>query len=213
MNITQEVARALLEINAVGFSPHAPVTFKSGIKSPVYVDNRRLPYHPPQWRRVIYGFASLIDDLGLPFDALAGLETAGIPHSSALAYQMERPAVYVRKSAKEHGLHKMVEGGDVRGKTILLIEDLVTTGESCLAGIAALRAAGAIVHDCFAIVSYGFAQKLAAFKAANVRLHKLTTFPIILDHALKMGKFTAADKVLIEDWLNDPYGWAARHGF
>lgn len=213
MDITQEVARALLEINAVGFSPDKPVTFKSGIKSPIYVDNRRLPYHPAQWRVIVYSFASMIDDLGLPFDTLAGMETAGIPHCAALSYSMERPMVYVRKQAKEHGTQKLVEGGDVKGKKVILIEDLVTTGESCLKGVAGLRAEGAIVNDCFAIVSYGFQEKIDAFKAANVRLHKLTVFPSILAIALDMGKFNESQKAIIEDWLHDPYGWAGRQGF
>jgi orotate phosphoribosyltransferase len=213
MDINQQVARALLEIDAVGFSPQKPVTFKSGIKSPIYVDNRRLPFHPSQWRVVVYSFANLIDDLGLPFDTLAGMETAGIPHCAALSYSMERPMVYVRKQAKEHGTQKLVEGGDVKGKRVLLIEDLVTTGESCLKGVAGLRAEGAIVSDCFAIVSYGFKEKVAAFKAANVRLHKLTVFPSILSIALDMKKFNDGEKVIIEDWLNDPHGWAARQGF
>jgi orotate phosphoribosyltransferase len=212
MDIPQEVARALLEIDAVGFSPHKPITFKSGIKSPVYVDNRRLPFHPAQWRVIVYSFASLIDDLGLPFDALAGLETAGIPHCAAVSYSMERPMVYVRKQAKEYGTQKLVEGGDVNGKRVILIEDLVTTGESCLKGAAALRAEGALVNDAFAIVSYGFQEKIDAFKAANVRLHKLTTFPVILQIAAEMNKFNADDKALVEDWLRDPYGWAARQG-
>jgi orotate phosphoribosyltransferase len=212
MNITQQAARALLEINAVGFSPQKPVTFKSGIKSPVYVDNRRLPYHPTQWRVVVNGFASLIEDLDLSFDVLAGVETAGIPHCAALSYSIERPMVYVRKQAKEHGTQKLVEGGDVNGKHVLLIEDLVTTGESSLKGVAALRAEGAVVTDCFAIVSYGFKEKIEAFKAANVRLHKLTVFPTILAIALEMGKFSDVEKIIIEDWLNDPHGWAARQG-
>lgn len=213
MDIAQQVARALLEINAVGFSPDKPVTFKSGIKSPVYVDNRRLPFHPAQWRVVVYSFASMIDDLGLPFDTLAGVETAGIPHCAALSYSIERPMVYVRKAAKEYGTQKLIEGGDVKGKRVILIEDLVTTGESCLKGVAALRADGATVYDCFAIVSYGFQEKIVAFREANVRLHKLTTFPVILSIALQMQKFGADEKVIIEDWLHDPHGWAARQGF
>src|SRR5262245_62097897 len=106
-----QVARALLEIEAVGFSPQAPVTFKSGIVSPVYVDSRRLPYHPLQWRLVIEAFKALAETLA--FDVIAGVAVGGVPHSSALAYVMQKPSVFVRKDAKEHGKKQLVEGGQV----------------------------------------------------------------------------------------------------
>lgn len=209
MNIHQRVARELLKVGAVGFKPHQPVTFKSGIVSPVYVDNRILPFHPEAWRVVIDTFRVMIDDLVIPFDALAGIETAGIPHSAALSYAMEKPSVFVRKEPKEHGLKKRVEGGDVTGRSVLLIEDLVTTGRSSLAGVEALRAEGALVSHCCAIVSYGFKEAADAFAAAKVRLHTLTSFPVILGQAQHLS---ADDRALVEDWLRDPHGWGARHG-
>ena len=126
------VARALLEIDAVVFTPDAPITFKSGIKSPVYVDNRRVPFWPAQWRVVLDGFAQAAR--GLTFDVIAGIAVGGVPHSSALAYLLGAPSVFVRKEAKEHGTRSQIEGGDVSGKTVLLVEDLVTTGGSSLAG-------------------------------------------------------------------------------
>jgi orotate phosphoribosyltransferase len=208
-----EIAKALLDIGAVGFSPTDPVTFKSGIVSPVYVDNRRLIFHPRQWQTVILGFQKLIIEESIEFDVLAGIETAGIPHSSALAYMLSRPSVFVRKEVKEHGQKKRVEGGDVTGQRVLLVEDLVTTGGSSLGGVIALRDQGAQVKDCLAIISYGFPVAKQSFDTASVQLRTLTSFAAILDEAQKSGRFASEEMTLIADWLQDPYGWAERHGF
>ena len=141
-------AKALLDIGAIGFSPEKPITFKSGIQSPVYVDNRQLIYHPAAWRIIIEGFKSLIDARNLQFDLIAGVAVGGVPHSSALAYSMARPSVFIRKETKEHGMGKRVEGGSVAGRRVLLVEDLVTTGGSSLSAVAALRESGADCHRC-----------------------------------------------------------------
>jgi orotate phosphoribosyltransferase len=210
MSVQVEVAGVLLEIGAVGFSPHEPITFKSGLKSPVYVDNRRLPFWPAQWRKVIDGFRRVIEEHQIAFDVLAGIETGGIPHSAALGYAMQKPSVFVRKAAKAHGTQSRVEGGSIIGRRVLLIEDLVTTGGSSLSGVMALRDEGAVVEDCLCISSYGFAEAGQAFQAAEVRLHSLTSFVVILDEALRRGTFDATAKAIVEDWLRDPYGWVAR---
>lgn len=211
-NNQREVARALIEIEAVGFTPQSPIRFKSGILSPVYVDNRRLPFHPRQWHTVIVGFAELIENSGLEFDVIAGVAVGGVPHSSALAYHTGRPSVFVRKEAKEHGKGQRVEGGDVDGQRILLVEDLVTTGGSSLSGIEALRQEGAIVSDCLAIVSYGFDEAQKSFAEASINLHTLTDFTTILELAAELKKFTAQEKTVIEDWFSDPHNWAKRQG-
>ena len=207
-----QVAKALLEIGAVGFTPDAPITFKSGILSPVYVDNRRLIFWPPQWKVIIEGFRQLITEQNIDADVIAGIAAGGVPHSSALAYIMDKPSVFVRKEEKGHGMKNRVEGGDVNGRRVLLVEDLVTTGGSSLSGVQALRDQGAIIQDCIAIISYGFQEAEQAFAEASVRLHRLTTFPVVLDVALTDGRFGSAEKTIIEDWLDDPHGWAERQG-
>ena len=212
-NLQTQVAQALLEIDAVGFSPQAPVQFKSGILSPVYVDSRFLPYHPSPWHLVIEAFRSVIERESLAFHVIAGVAAGGVPHSSALAYNMRRPSVFIRKEAKEHGTKKLVEGGDVSAKHVLLVEDLVTTGGSSLQAVVALRDEGAIVEDALAIVSYGFSEAAQAFANAGVRLHTLTNFTQITEEALQMGKFGQTEMDVIKDWFDDPHGWAARHGF
>ncbi len=205
-------ARALLEIDAVVFTPTAPITFKSGIVAPVYVDNRRLPFWPTQWAIIIDAMQQLISLDGISFDVIAGIEAAGIPHSAALGYAMHLPSVFVRKQAKEHGTQNRVEGGDVTGKRVLLVEDMVTTGGSSLSGVEALRAAGAVVEDCISITSYGFPEAAQAFEAARVRLHPLTPFSAIIVEASRLGRFGEGDLEILEAWTRDPHGWSAAQG-
>lgn len=208
--LEQDVAQALLAIRAVGFTPDKPITFRSGLLSPVYVDNRRLIYWPQQWRVVIEGFRQVVEQTPLTFDVIAGIETAGIPHSAALAYTLGAPSVFVRKQPKEHGTRSKVEGGDVAGRRVLLIEDLVTTGSSSLAGVEALRAAGAAVEDCLAITGYGFPMAERAFAVMGVRLHLLTPFAAIARAAQQAGYLTPEALNMIEDWMRDPHGWMQR---
>jgi orotate phosphoribosyltransferase len=206
-----EIAEALLAIDGVGFCPEKPVTFKSGIQSPVYCDNRRFPFWPEQWVKVIHGFESLAREAAIAVDVFGGIEAAGIPHSAALGFATRTPSVFIRKEAKGHGTKKRVEGGDVAGRRVVLVEDLVTTGMSSLAAVEALRAEGAVVEDCLSIISYGFAEGREAFASAGVRLHATTDFETVLDVALKRGVIDAESADTVRDWMRDPHGWAARH--
>ncbi|MFW5696311.1 MAG: orotate phosphoribosyltransferase [Phototrophicaceae bacterium] len=210
--VSDTVARILLEIGAVRFTPNEPITFKSGIRSPIYVDNRVLPYWPQHWRRVIVGFLASIEAHGLDFDVIAGIETAGIPHSAALAYTMHKPSVFVRKEAKAHGTQSRIEGGSVKDRRVLLVEDLITTGGSSLSGIEALRSDGAVAEDCIAIVSYGFSETVERFTEAGTRLFTLTSFPKILEQATAREILNPDEAATISDWLSDPHGWAKRQG-
>jgi orotate phosphoribosyltransferase len=199
------VARALLEAGTVTLRPDDPVTFKSGLRSPVYVDNRQLISRPGPWRVVIEAFA-----VALPKDddvVIAGVESAGIPHSSALAFAVAKPSVFVRKAARDHGLGRRIEGGDVAGRSVVLIEDMVTTGGSSLSAVKALREAGARAGDCLAIITYGFAEAQAAFMAADCQLTTLTTFDIVVDEALDAGTIDGRAAALVRSWLADPHAW------
>ena len=206
------IAEALLAIDAVGFRPHDPITFKSGIRSPVYCDNRRFPFWPAQWSQVIRGFEEIIAEQGIAMEIVAGVEAAGIPHSAALGFAMQRPSVFVRKEAKQHGTKKRVEGGDVLGRRVVLVEDLVTTGGSSMAAMEALRDEGAIVSDCLAIISYNFPEAVELFARSAIRLHAATTFETVLQVALERGAVDAAGAEIVSDWLRDPRGWAVLRG-
>jgi orotate phosphoribosyltransferase len=209
---SREIAEALIAIDGVGFRPHDPVTFKSGIQSPVYCDNRRFPFWPEQWTKVIRGFEAMVNERSIAMEIVAGVEAAGIPHSAALGFAMQRPSIFVRKEAKGHGTKKRVEGGDVLGRRVVLVEDLVTTGSSSMAAMEALRDEGAIVSDCLAIISYNFPEAVELFARSAIRLHAATTFETVLQVALERGVIDAAGAEIVSDWLRDPRGWAARQG-
>ncbi len=211
MTTQQKVAQALLSIGAVGFNLENPITFKSGIVSPVYVDNRTLPFHPEEWKTILDGFKELIEKENIPLEIVAGVEAAGIPHSAALGYLLNLPSVFIRKQAKDHGTKKLVEGGDVSGKKVLLVEDLVSTGGSSLKAIEAMRNEGAIANDCLVIVSYDFNEAKENFKNANVNLHCLTSFPVILEEAEKLDILKKDQIEKIKEWFTNPYDWAKKH--
>lgn len=213
MEMKDKIAQSLLRIGAIGFTIKNPITFKSGIISPVYVDNRKLPYHPAEWKQIIQGFESLIQEKHILFDVVAGIETAGIPHSAALGFSLNMPSVFVQKKVKDHGTKKHVEGGSVLGKRVLLIEDNVTTGGSSLAGVSSLRTEGAIVENCFSITSYEFPEATEAFSKEHVESFTLTTFSHILDQAVRMEKINKKEVILIQDWIASPHDWAKRYGY
>lgn len=203
----QRVADALIAAGIVGFAFDEPRTFKSGMLSPVYVDNRKLLSHPAAWRVIIDGLSELLNSFTLIDPIIAGIEAAGIPHSSVLAYQMGLPSVFVRKETKGHGLKKRVEGGDVSGRQVILIEDQVTTGGSSLSGVQALRDEGAIVDHCLAITSYGFPESWQAFADAGVTLHILAGFDDVLPRLLASGLITHDQLAILMEWLANPVGW------
>lgn len=206
------IARALLESDTIHIQPNNPIQFRSGIISPVYVDNRRLPFSPRQWRVVLEGMRDLIEENDLANEIIAGVAMGGVPHSAALGYLLQRPTVFVRKESKAHGERKLVEGGDVSGRKVLLVEDLITTGTSSLSAVATLREGGAEVSDVLCIVSYGFDEAKQAFEQANVRQHTLTDFNSLLDYLITQNQMTEDNADMVRDWFADPHGWAARHG-
>jgi orotate phosphoribosyltransferase len=203
------VAGALLDSGCVSVRPHSPVTFTSGMRAPVYVDNRRLIFHPGPWHVVVDALVAGVHAEDPPVDVVAGVESAGIPHSSAVAFAAGLPSVFVRKGERDHGMGRRIEGGDVSGRRVVLVEDMITTGGSSLTAVDALRAAGADVGRCLAIVSYGFAEALDAFEAAGVALGVLTTFEVVLDVAVVSGRVGEAAAAAVRDWLADPHGWQA----
>lgn len=206
-NVNRDVAKALIEIGGVGIVADNPITFKSGILSPMYMDNRKFPSYPKQWRVVLDGFMANIKEQKIEYDVLAGIETAGIPHSAALGALLSMPSVFIRKAVKDHGTKKMIEGGEVVGKKVLLIEDLVTTGGSSLHGVRELRKAGAVVNDCLVIVGYELKEAKEAFEKERVKLTQLTNVNTILAVAEEMGKITEANKKIVSEWLKNPREW------
>jgi orotate phosphoribosyltransferase len=209
--IARKVAGVFVNYDVVRFNLNEPVTFKSGLLSPMYIEGRSIAYHPRAWRTVIDGLVSVLYESEVPYSVIAGIAMGGVPHSAVLAYETMRPHVYVRPEAKQHGTRRLIEGGEVLGKRTLPIEDTVTTGESSLAAIAILRAAEAEVSHCLAITSYNLSAGQAAFAEAQISLLSLTSVPEIVSVAYEQGALTLEERQSVDAWLADPVAWGAQY--
>ncbi|NNE45947.1 MAG: orotate phosphoribosyltransferase [Rhodothermales bacterium] len=198
--VSQRVARELLRIGAVVFSPGQPFTWASGIKSPIYVDNRLTMSHPGVRRVIADGFAAIIEEERLEVDAIVGTATAGIPHAAWLADVLDLPMAYVRGSAKQHGRRNKVEGRLDPGARVVVIEDLVSTGGSSLEAVHALRDMRAEVVAVMAIFTYGLRAASIAFKEAGIPLHTLSDFRAVVAAAREDGSLTDDDVEMLQVW-------------
>lgn len=206
-------ARALLEVGAVAIRPDAPFTYTSGLKSPVYVDCRKLIAYPRMRAHLMdLGVATLARDVGLEaFDAVAGGETAGIPFAAFMAERLALPMQYVRKTAKGFGRNARIEGAAAEGRRILLVEDLATDGGSKLAFAAALREAGAVVHHTFVVFHHDiFPDSGERLREHGLTLHALARWSDVLASA-RDGLDSGALRE-VEAFLRAPLAWSAARG-
>jgi len=201
-----DIANILLSAGAVMLRPAEPFTFASGLRSPVYCDNRILLGDIAARRAVTAAFTGHCDGA----EVLAGPATGGIPWAAWVAEARDLPMAYVRGSAKGHGRGRQIEGASIAGRRVVLLEDTVSTGESVLAAAAALRAEGASILRCVCIFTWGWEATTATFAEAELPLTSLTTLPSLLEVAAANGTLSVADRVLVEDWVADPQGWEKR---
>lgn len=198
------VAGALLDVNAFVFSPESPYTWASGIRSPIYCDNRLILGSPGARRTIIDGFTDLFRTLDPPPEAVVGTATAGIPHAAWLADRLGLPMGYVRSAAKAHGRGRMLEGLRPAGQSALVVEDLVSTGGSSIAAVDALRAEGMQVTTVAAIFSYGLPESEVRFADHTCRLLALTTLDELLEEAVARGLLTETTVRTLLDWRSNP---------
>jgi orotate phosphoribosyltransferase len=203
--IAHEIAATLLRAGAVHLRPDEPFTFASGLRSPVYCDNRILLGDVVARRAVTAAFTAHCDGA----EVLAGPATGGIPWAAWAADTLGLPMAYVRGAAKGHGRGRQIEGAGVKGRRVVLLEDTVSTGESVLAAAAALRAEGAELVRCVCIFTWGWQATAAAFTDAALPLVSLTALLELLDVATAAGALGAAQRALVEAWVRDPQGWSA----
>lgn len=213
----REIAEVLLDTAAVKVSFDPPFTYTSGMKAPIYTDNRVLISHLGARDTVVAGLErevrAVMQRDGLDEVYLAGTSTAGIPWAAFLAERMNMPMVYVRPKPKEHGAGKQVEGFLPMKKPVIVIEDLVTTGGSSLGTVDALRREGdADVRGIVAIFTYGFASMYEKFSAANMELIALSNFEALLDVAHERGVVTSEQLAKILEYKSDPPSWAQKMG-
>ena len=216
---SRRIAEILLEVKAVKISFDPPFTYTSGMKAPIYTDNRVLVSFVKERAEVVEGLSELVGKICAEKGwnekevFASGTATAGIPWAAFVAGELESPMVYVRPEPKKHGAGKQIEGSLPEGSKLIVVEDLVTTGGSSLKTVDVLRAEGkSEVSDVVAIFTYGFPSTYATFEEQGIGLHTLTDFATLLDVAREKCIITAEqfDKVL--EYKADPAGWAAKMG-
>ena len=206
-----DIAQLLLDQHAVALQPDDPFRYSSGILSPIYTDNRILISHPDARATVTAGLVAAASEFG-EVGAVAGTATAGIPWAAWIADQLKLPMVYVRSKAKSHGRQNQIEGRLADGVRTLIVEDLVSTGGSCLNAVEAVREAGAEPVGVVAIFTYGMQRATTGFAAAGVPLITLTDFPNLVEAAANRGTISREDKTKVLEWADDPAGWADKQG-
>ena len=198
------IAKDLLKIKAVFFRPEEPFTWASGIKSPVYTDNR-LTLTAPQVRDdVENGLAELIRQNYPDVEVLMGTSTAGIAHAAIVGHIMNLPMGYVRSGSKDHGRQNQIEGRLESGQKVVVVEDLISTGGSCIEVVNVLREAGAEVLGIVSIFTYGMKKGLERLEAANVKNVSLTNFDVIAQVAADEGYIKAEDVQRLIAFRNNP---------
>lgn len=207
MNTSETVAKILLELNAVSLNPKKPFHYASGILSPVYTDCRVLMAYPDKRRLIRDLYIKAIKDSKIKYEVIAGTATAGIPHASWIADKLNLPMVYVRGKAKDHGKENLMEGIIKMGQKAIIIEDLISTGESALNSVNAVRSAGGKVSTVFSIITYGMKLAEKNFKQNNLKLISLTTFRDVVSMAENLGQINENDTSIILKWIKNPTSW------
>jgi orotate phosphoribosyltransferase len=205
-NNAQRIAEKLLQINAVKLSPQNPFTWASGIKSPIYCDNRLALSFPDVRKLIVEGFFQKSADFE-PFDTIAGVATAGIPWGALLADRLAKPFIYIRDKPKAHGRQNQIEGLHTEGSRILVIEDLISTGGSSLKAVETVRAANCEVVGVLAIFSYGFESATTIFNQSKCPFSTLSDYEILLECAVQHGYVTASELKTLQDWRVSPSTW------
>lgn len=204
----RKVAEFLLRIKAIQLSPNEPFTWASGRKSPIYCDNRKVLSHPAVRTFVRQLTVEAIEKEYGKVDAIAGVATGGIALGALVAQELGLPFIYVRSKAKAHGLGNAIEGDLSVLSNVVVIEDLISTGQSSLKAVDALREAGVEVKGLIAIFTYGLPVAQAAFEASPCKWLTLTDYPTMLDQALVEGYLNVDQRSLLDAWNSDPVAWS-----
>jgi len=204
----KEVARELLKIGSISFNFDSPYTWVSGIKSPVYCDNRKINSNVQVRKIVVDAFQKLVEEKFPDVEVIAGVATGGIPCGILLADRMNLPFIYVRQTPKEHGLKQQVEGSFNAGEKVVLIEDLISTGGSSMKAVDGLREADLNLLGLVSIMTYGFDTAEKLFSEASVNNMSLCDLDTIVDVASGQGALTSHDKDSLLYFRSDPRGWA-----
>jgi len=202
--LAQNIAKALLEIGAVNLNPRQPFTWTSGMKSPIYCDNRLTISYPAIRNMIADGFASIIRENYPDAELIAGAATGGIPHAALVADRLNLPMVYVRSKPKGHGQGRMVEGAMHEGQKTIVIEDLISTGGSSLKVAQAVNDEGGQAIAVAAIFTYEFEAATNAFREAGIDLRTLSNYSTLIQQAAESGSIDQEELALLHSWKERP---------
>ena len=208
--ISKAIAKDLLTIEAVFLRPNEPFTWASGIKSPIYCDNRMTMSYPAVRKAIASGLAAQFKEHFPDGEVIAGTATAGIPHAAWVADILDLPMVYIRSKAKDHGKGNQIEGRITEGQKMVVIEDLISTGGSVLEACEAAAREGANVLGVAAIFTYELPQGLTNFEKAQLPLVTLTNYSTMIDTALEMDYIGKEDIALLQQWKQSPQTWTGK---
>jgi orotate phosphoribosyltransferase len=209
MTNEQVIAEKLLQINAIKLSPEQPFTWASGLKSPIYCDNRSVLSHPHQREFVKSEMCNVIFEQFPEADIICGVATAGISWGAMAADQLKLPFIYCRPEPKKHGLGNQIEGSFSAGQRVVVVEDLVSTGKSSLQVVDVLRAEGLVIEGMVAIFSYGFAVATEQFAAKEVTLKTLTNYGSLVSVAAQKNIIASEMTDVLLNWSENPQEWSA----
>ena len=207
LDTAKKTAELLLQINAIKLNPKNPFTWASGWRSPIYCDNRVILSHPQIRIYVREQMVKQINELYAKPDVIAGVATGAIGIGMLVADLMNLPFIYVRPDAKKHGRKNQIEGQYTSGQNVIVIEDLISTGNSSLVAVDTLRKADLKVKGMLSIFTYGFKVSYDNFKKNNVELHTLSSYDTLLEQALSTNYITDSDFQTLIKWKKDPKNW------
>lgn len=206
-SISTKIAKDLLKIKAVALSPNHPYTWASGIKAPIYTDNRITISYPKIRNDIAEGLANLIKNNFPDANVIGGVATAGIPHATLVADKLNLPMIYVRSKPKDHGQGKQMEGVIKNDAKVVLIDDLLSTGNSVLKAAKYLTDNQINVVGIAAIFTYGLKDSFDNFKKANIQFNTLTNYPTIIEQAKLDGYISAKEVDSLKKWHQNPWQW------
>ena len=203
------IAKQLLQINAIKLNPAKPFTWASGWKSPIYCDNRKTLSYPQVRKFICQCFAEIIRTKYPDAEGIAGVATGAIAHGILVAEALNLPFVYIRSSAKSHGLGNQIEGFYSEHQKMVVVEDLISTGGSSLSAVKALQDANCKVLGMVAIFTYGFPVAVDNFFTAACQLDTLSNYEVLVELAAKEGYISTEEVATLKDWRMDPGNWMA----
>lgn len=206
----KEIAEKLLTINAVALKPNEPFTWTSGLRSPIYCDNRLTLSYPEVRKEIAQGLQSIILEKYPAAEVIAGTATAGIPHAAWVSDLLNLPMCYVRSKAKGHGKGNQIEGKVEKGQKVVVVEDLISTGGSVITAVQALREAGCEVLGVVSIFTYGLEKGKEAFEQEDIQSESLTDFTNLVEVAIEMGYISKNDQESLLSWSDAPAEWSKR---